>query len=141
MRARQGGAAEPAVEREALRRHRLDRGRALHVAQLADVELVPALTGPGDPSEEGVARGLHEPLAVHHALALVLVLAGARIRGEHRRVRLLELQEQRVVLAVAHQQDHHRLGPDRADADDLAREVLVVVVVEHDAPIGISERA
>ena len=26
--------------------------------------------------------------------------------------------------------------PDRADADDLAREVLVVVVVEHDAPVG-----
>ena len=39
-----------------------------------------ALTGPGDPAEEGVAGGLHETLAVHHSLALVLVLAGARIR-------------------------------------------------------------
>ena len=73
---------------------------------------------------------------MNHPLALVLVLAGARVGGEHRGVRLLDLQEQRIVLAVAHQQDHHRLGPDRADADDLAREILVVVVVEHDAPIG-----
>ena len=84
----------------------------------------------------GVAGGLHEPLAVHDALALVLVLARARVGSEHRRAGLLDLQEQRIVVAVAHQQDHQRLGPDRADADDLAREVLVVVVVEHDAPIG-----
>ena len=76
------------------------------------------------------------PLALHHPLALLLVFAGARVRGEHGRVRLLDLQEQRVVVAVAHQQDHERLGPDRADADDLAGEIHVVVVVEHETPLG-----
>ena len=73
---------------------------------------------------------------MNHPLALLLVFAGARIRGEHGRFRFLDLQEQRVVVAVAHQQDHERLGPDRADADDLAREVHVVVMVEHETPLG-----
>ena len=73
---------------------------------------------------------------MNHPLALLLVFAGARIRGEHGRVRFLDLQKQRVVVAVAHQQDHERLGSDRADADDLAREVHVVVMVEHQTPLG-----
>ena len=86
--------------------------------------------------EERVARRLQQALALHDALALVLVLAGARIGREHGRVGLLDLQEQRVILAVAHQQQHERLGPDRADADDLPREIRVVVVVQHDTPVG-----
>ena len=65
-----------------------------------------------------------------------LYLLAPAYRSEHRRARLLDLQEQRIVLAIAHQQEHHGLGPDRADADDLARDIRVVVVIEHDAPIG-----
>ena len=91
------GAAQLAVARQALGRHRLDHGRALHVAQLADVELAAPLAGPGDPAQERVARRLHQPLALHDPLALVLVLARARVRREHRRAGLLDLQEQRVV--------------------------------------------
>ncbi|HSS59460.1 MAG TPA: hypothetical protein VLK59_15710 [Solirubrobacteraceae bacterium] len=99
------------------------------------MELVPPLAGPGDPPEEHVAGGLHEPLALHDPLALVRVFACARMRGEHRGIRLLDLEEQRIVRRVAHQQDHHRLVPDGADAGDLAREVLVVVAVQHHAPV------
>jgi hypothetical protein len=60
----------------------------------------------------------------------------ARVWGEHGRVSFLDLQEQWVVVAVTHQQDHERLGPDRADADDLAGDVDVVVMVEHETPLG-----
>ena len=67
----------------------------------------------------------------------MLVDARTGIRREDRRVRLLDLEEQRVVLGVAHEEDHERLGPDRSDADDLPREVLEVVVVEHETPVRI----
>ena len=73
-----------------------------------------------DPAEHHVARRLHQPLALDHALAVVGELALAEERLEHRRLRLLHLQEQRVLVVAADEEDDPRPGPDAADADDLA---------------------
>jgi len=132
-------AAQPGVVGQLGRVHGRDVHRALHVAQLPDVVLLrhraihPQAAGP---AEERVGRGLHQPLAVHHPLTLVLELARPGERGQHRFLRLLELQEQRLVRGVAEQQEDERLGADRAHADHLAGEVAEVEAVQHLTAVG-----
>ena len=75
------------------------------------------------PAEQDVARRLHQPLAGDHALAVVLVLALAEVRLEHRRLRLLDLQEQRVVESRPSSRSDPAARAHAADADDLAGEV------------------
>ena len=87
------------------------------------------------PAQERVGSGLRQPLAPDHPLALVLVLALAGERGQHRLLGLLDLQEQRLVRAVAEQQHDERLGADRPDAHDLAREIAEIVAAQHLAPV------
>jgi hypothetical protein len=70
--------------------------RTLHVLELANVEVVVVERLP---AEEQIARRLDDPLALDDALALVCVATGAHEWLEHRAVGLLELQEQRVVVA------------------------------------------
>jgi pimeloyl-ACP methyl ester carboxylesterase len=70
-----------------------------------------------------VMGGLREALSCDDALALVAEAAFRRERLEHRPMRFLELEEQRVVVLVAHQQEHERLGAHGAHADHLACEV------------------
>ena len=60
--------ADARVEREAVGYHRLDDSRALHVAQLAPVQITVGLRALR-PAEEDVAGGLHHPLSLHHSLA------------------------------------------------------------------------
>ena len=71
---------------------------------------------------------LHEALALDDAPAVVLVGARAEHRLEDGLLRLLELQEQRVVAVAAEQQHDPRPGADAADPDDLARRVDVAVL-------------
>ena len=52
-----------------------------------------------------------------------LVPALRQVVLQHRLRGLLDLQEQRVLLVAALQQDDERPGADAADADDLARNV------------------
>ena len=73
-----------------------------------------------DPAEHRVARRLHQPLALDDALAVVAELALAEERLEHRRLRLLHLQEERIVVVAAEEEQDEGPGPDAADADDLA---------------------
>ncbi len=87
------------------------------------------------PAEEGVGGGLGQQLALDHPLALVGVFALPGERGQHRLLCLLELEEQRLVRAVAEQQQDEGLGADRADPYDLAREVAEVVAAEHLPPV------
>src|SRR5215471_17314065 len=104
MGARQEEAADPAVELEALGQDRVEVDGRLPVPQLADEEVA---LGPvegllrAQPAEEDVARGLHQPLADDHALSVVLVSTLAEVRLEHRSLRLLDLQEERVVGVTA----------------------------------------
>ena len=89
------------------------------------------------PAEEDVARRLHQPLALDDALAVVRVLALAEVRLEHRRLRLLDLEEERVVVVPAEQQDDPAAGADAADADDLAGDVDQPELLEQVAAVAL----
>src|SRR6266568_4811865 len=96
---RQRPAAERAVHPQAARHHGLDGEGEFPVPQLADIEVTrpPVQAGLGPlPAQEDVAGRLHQPLARHHPLALVGVLAGPDEPAEHRCLCLLDLQEQRI---------------------------------------------
>lgn len=78
---------------------------------------------------------MRESLSLDDPLALMLVLARAGVGGECRLLGLLELQKQRLVSAVAEQQQDERLGADGPDADDLACEVAEVGAPQDLAPV------
>ncbi len=86
------------------------------------------------PAQEDVAGGLHQPLPHDDSLALVLVDAPARVRCEHRRTRLLHLQEEGMAFGGG-EETHQAAGADAADADDLHREVFQAVAIEQHAAI------
>ena len=72
-------------------------------------------------------------------MSVVGELARADEALEHRGLRLLRLQEQDVVVVAADHEQDHRLRPDAADADDLARGVHVLELL--DRMVVASERA
>jgi hypothetical protein len=82
------------------------------------------------PAQEDVRRRLHQPLSRDHALAVVRVGARAEETFEHRGLRLLDLQEQRVVLVAAGQQHDVAAGPDAAHAHHLVGRVDVAVLLQ-----------
>jgi hypothetical protein len=114
--ARERPAAHLTVSGQAVGEHLLDLGRRLPVLQLAAVVVV---AFDAQPAEEDVTAGLHQPLPDDDALAVVGELARARVLLEHRRLRLLDLQKQRLVTDAAEQQRDPGLRPDAADPDDL----------------------
>ncbi len=67
---------------------------------------------------------------VDDALALMVVLARRRIGLEHRALRLLDLQEERVAVVATEHQHDPGAGADAADADHLERGVDEAVAVE-----------
>ena len=135
--ARQSPAAHLRVELESRRPEALDLDGTLHVAQLPPVE-VPSRRS-GHPAEEDVAGRLGEALAGDDPVPGVVEAALPEVRLQDRRGRLLDLQEQRVVLvAPAHQEDE-AARPDAADAHDLARHVEDVETLD-ERPAVIGER-
>ena len=72
---------------------RIDRHRNLHVAQLAHVKMAAGLQT-DHPAQEHVAGGLHQALAVNHALSVRRKQAPAGAWLEHRSARFLDLQKQ-----------------------------------------------
>ena len=102
-------------------------GGDLRVAKLAEV--IVAAVQSARPAEEDVACRLHEALARHDPLAVVLVQGLAGVGLEHRLPRLLDLQENRIVVG-RHEQSEGAERADAADADDLDREVEQVEAVE-----------
>ena len=91
--------------------------------------------------EVDVARGLHHPLALHDSLAGLAVAALRQVVLEHRRGRLLDLQEQRVLLIATLEQHDERPRADAADADDLAGDVDDFEALEQVAPIVLQRRS
>ena len=65
-----------------------------------------ALTDHVLPAQEDVAGGLHQALPGDDPLAVVGELALARVGLDHRPLRLLDLEEQRIVLVAADEQGH-----------------------------------
>src|SRR5215217_6996750 len=64
-------AAEACIDDQFIGRHALDVSRALHVPELAPVEV--ASCRAAKPAEEDVARGLHQPLPGHDAMPVLLI--------------------------------------------------------------------
>ena len=60
----------------------------------------------------------------------------AQERLEHRSLRLLELEEQRVAVVASEQKQDPGAGADASDTDDLPRRVNVAVALEELSPIG-----
>ena len=95
MRPRQRPPALLRVEREIHRWHVLDDDRPFHVAKLAPVQEAVLFDAFGPPQVD-VTRGLHQPLAIDHALARLLEPTLRKVILEHRIGRLLDLKEERV---------------------------------------------
>ena len=108
----------------------------LHVPELAYVVIDAVLVC--EPAEENVARGPSQPLPLDHAPSLLLVWACADEWLEHGVTRLLDLQDKRISV-LSQQQDDKAPGTDRADADDLERDVDHAIAVK-DHPAVIEKR-
>jgi hypothetical protein len=87
------------------------------------------------PSEEDVARGLHQPLSLNHPLPLVGELRPAGAALEYRARRLLGLEEQRIARVGSDQQDYPAARFHAPDANDLACEVGIPIVLQQPAAI------
>ena len=120
----------------------VDERRGLRVPELADVEVaLDAVRGVDlDPAEHDVARRLREALALDHPLAAVRELAVTEERLQDRRLGLLELEEQRIVVVAAEHEADPGSRADAADADHLAGRVHVAEAFEQLAPVA-RERA
>src|SRR4051812_14975835 len=134
--------AELGVQLHERRVHQLDQGRPLAVPELTHVEVAAHAVrrGEPDPAEQDVAGRLRQPLALDDVLAGVREGALAQERLEHGRLRLLELQDERVGVVAAEQEDDPGAGPHAADAYHLARRVHVAIALQQPPPIG-GERA
>ena len=97
----------------------VERNAALHVGKLANVELVALALAP---TEENVGGTLGQALTDDHASAVIVERQLAvDVRRQHGGLGLLDLEEQRIVVVDALQQEHPAAGADAADAHDLAR--------------------
>ena len=67
--------------------------------------------------------------------------ARSEIALVHRRLRLLGLEEQRIVVRATDEQADEGSEPDAADADDLEREVRQPIPIEEDAPVLLQRLA
>ncbi len=91
------------------------------------------------PAQEDVRRRLHHALPDNDALALVDIDAAAGERGQDRLLRLLDLQDQGVVVGRRQQRDSAERA-DGADADDLERDIDQLVAVDENVPIFLQRR-
>src|SRR5918994_2135550 len=126
-------AAQAGIDDQLVGRHAPDVGRALHILELAPVEVAPFRAA--KPAEEDVARGLHQPLSGHDAVSVVFVGVCRNVALKHRGSRLLDLEEQGVVLVATFEQYYVGPGAHAADANDLPRRVHEVVPLEQVATI------
>src|SRR5436190_7296651 len=100
MRARQGATAELRVPHEAAVAEALDAHGQLHIPQLAHIEVDGSNPGP---AEKDIAGRLHEKLSADDSLGVTEIGTRPEVRLVHRRLRLLDLQEQRVALLTSHE--------------------------------------
>ena len=87
------------------------------------------------PAEKDVATGLHQPLTGDDPLAMVSKLARTEELLEHRRIRLLELEQQRVPPVEAEQQRNPGARAYATDANHLAREIGHAELLQQHAPV------
>ena len=88
-------------------------------------------------SQENVACRLHQVLAGHHSRPMVGVTALADELLEHGRLRLFGLEEQRVLVAQAHQKQDPRAGTNAPHTHHLAGDLHELELLEEVAAIGL----
>ena len=117
--------------------HRLDLRRALGVPELPNVEvpLLPVDGADSLPAEQDVGRRLHHALPFDDALTVLAVRALSEERFEHRWLCLLELEEERIGLIAARQEQDPGAGAHAADPDDLTGGVDVSIALEQMPPV------
>src|SRR5512132_2538689 len=132
-------AAEPTIETHRRRGHLLDLSGPLAVPELADIEVTghPVGIRAREPTQEDVARGLHQSLALDYAPAVLPELALPGEPLEHRSLCLLHLKEERVARVPAEEENDPGARPHAADADHLAGGVHVPVVLYEVADVAI----
>src|SRR5208283_5606223 len=81
------------------------------------------------PSEEHVAGGLHDPVAVHDALAVVGKHARACVGFQHRGAGLFDLKEEGILLA-GHEEEYPARGSNAADPNHLDSRVQQFITVQ-----------
>ena len=111
------------VGKKRVRRQGIDVGGHLHVAQVAPVVVDTGSLVVG-PAQEHVAGGLHEPLTLDGAPGVVVVGGAPEVRLEHRLLRFLDLQDERVVVPASFQERDPAASPDAADPHHLASSIL-----------------
>src|SRR5271170_8105368 len=128
----QGRCADTRVQRGSGYQERVHIRAALPVLELAHVVIAGDAVHAPDalPAQEDVRRRLHQPLPGDHALAVVPIGTGREKTLEHRRLCLLDLEEQRVVIVAADHQHDVAAGPDAAHAHHLVRRVDVAVLLQ-----------
>src|SRR3954467_6796410 len=89
------------------------------------------------PAKEDVAGGLHHALALYDALTVLLEAALGQVLLEHRGCRFLDLQEQRVLVVAALQQDDEGAGSYTSDTYHLPCHVDDLEAFEEVSPVGL----
>ena len=134
MAAGQEFAANLSVLHQALSFQVLDRDGPLMVIQLANQILAIVNSGP---AQKQVREKLHRPLALSNPATLVLRLPHlSQVRRIRRARLLLNLQEQRVVAAIAFQVDDVIAQPDAAGPYHPKSNIQRAVLVEKVLPLG-----
>jgi hypothetical protein len=108
-------------------------GSHLLIPQLPNIEIFSLRAA--RPTQEDVAGGLHFPLTNHHALTVILASCTTGRTLQHRRQRLFDLKEERII-DVRHPQRDVRMSPHRTDADDFERGIHELIAIEEDAAVS-----
>src|SRR5262249_2069898 len=99
----------------------------LHVSKLSDIEMTAA--GSASPAEEEIAGRLYQALADHNSLAVIPMMALAKIGFQNGCIRFLDLQEDRIVIG-SHEQGYRTLSSHTSHADDLQGQVTEPIAVK-----------
>src|SRR5215203_1018384 len=126
-------AAQAGIDDQLVGRHALDISRALHVLELPPIEI--SSFRAAKPAEEDVAGRLHQALPGHDAVSVVLVGVRRNVALQHRSSRLLDLEEQRIILVAPFEQHHIGPGAHASHTDNLPRRIHEAETVEQVAPI------
>ena len=118
--------------------HRFNGGRRLPVPQLANVEVSVVSIRQVDslPSEEDVARGLHEPLSLNDPLPMVLDAAAGGEAFQHRLPRLFHLKEENIIRILPDKERDPTTSADATDTDDLSGQCDISILVQQMPAIG-----
>jgi hypothetical protein len=111
---------------------------------LADIEVPPHSVHTGHPerAEEDVAGHLQQTLTVHDPLTLVgLLRADPQPVRQDGTLRLLRLQNQRIVGTGAVQQQHVRSRPDAAHSDQFESQLDHGELIEQVPTVALQSRA